>query len=213
MGREVTLPAELVFKSTNTLDEEITSYGDYVDSLRTRIQHAHEIARKHMSTAAKRSKDLYNAKVAFYRYSVGDVVWCLMGFRKVGIFPKLERISKGTFLIRKKLSEIDFVLQLDKSGTERPVHHNNLEPYEDTDTPKLTEPTVTQPVTSAIVRDDSVPLETVVTTRGSVVVVTEPTVTQPVTSAIVRDDRVSRVAQNNAVVTVDSGIKISAGQT
>ena len=31
-GREVRLPAELVFGSTNTSDEEITSYGDYVDS-------------------------------------------------------------------------------------------------------------------------------------------------------------------------------------
>ena len=136
MGREVRLPAELVFGSTNTSDEKITSYGDYVDSLRTRMQHAHEIARKHMSTAAKRSKELYDAKVAFHRYSVGDVVWCLMEVRKVGISPKLERIFEGPFLIRKKLSEIDFVLQLDKSGTERPVHHNKLKPYEGTDIPK-----------------------------------------------------------------------------
>ena len=136
MRREVRLPAELVFGSTNTSDEEITSYGDYVDSLRTRMQHAHEIARKHMSTAAKRNKELYDAKVAFHRYSVGDVVWCLMEVRKVGISPKLERIFEGPFLIRKKLSEIDFVLQLDKSGTERPVHHNKLKPYEGTDIPK-----------------------------------------------------------------------------
>ena len=129
MGREVKLPAELVFGSTNTSDEKITSYGDYVDSLRTRIQHAHEIARKHMPTAAKRSKDIYDAKVAFHRYSVGDVVWCLMEFRKVVISPKLERTFESPFLICKKLSEIDFVLQLDKSGTERPVHHNKLKPY------------------------------------------------------------------------------------
>ena len=136
VGREVKLPAELVFGSTNTSDEEITSYGDYVDSLRTRMQHAHEIARKHMSTAAKRSKELYDAKVAFHQYSVGDVVWCLMEVRKVGISPKLERIFEGPFLIRKKLSEIDFVLQLDRSGTERPVHHNKLKPYEGIDIPK-----------------------------------------------------------------------------
>ena len=50
-----------------------------------------------MSTAAKRSKELYNAKVAFHRYSVGDVVWCLMEVRKVGISPKLERIFEGPF--------------------------------------------------------------------------------------------------------------------
>ena len=57
------------------------------------------------------------------------------------------------------------------------------------------------------------PFGTVGTTGGSVVVVTEPTVTQPVTSVIVRDDSVSRVAQVNAVVTMDSAISMSAGQT
>ena len=57
------------------------------------------------------------------------------------------------------------------------------------------------------------PFGTVGTTSSNVVVVTEPTVTQPVTSAIVRDDSVSRVAQVNAVVTMDSAITMSAGQT
>ena len=57
------------------------------------------------------------------------------------------------------------------------------------------------------------PFGTVGTTGGSVVVVTEPTATQPVTSVIVRDDSVSRVAQVNAVVTMDSGMTMSPGQT
>ena len=69
IGREVRLPAELVFGSTNTYNgEEITTYGDYVDILRTKMQHAHEIARKYMATASKRSKELYDVKVAFHRY-------------------------------------------------------------------------------------------------------------------------------------------------
>ena len=131
MGREVRLPAELVFGSTNSYDgEDITSYGDFVDVLRARMQYAHEIARKYMSAAAKRSKDLYDTKVAFHRYNEGDVVWYLMEVRKVGISPKLEFGFEGPFLIKKKLSEIDFVLQLDRLGTEKPVHHNKIKPYE-----------------------------------------------------------------------------------
>ena len=131
MGREVRLPAELVFGSTNTHDgEEITSYGDYVDILRARMQHAHEIARKYMSAAAKRSKELYDVKVAFHRYKEGDIVWCLMEVRKPGVAFKLEYDFEGPFLIKKKLSDLDFILQLDRKGTERPVHHNKLKPYE-----------------------------------------------------------------------------------
>ena len=131
IGREVRLPAELVFGSTNTYNgEEITTYGDYVDILRTKMQHAHEIARKYMATASKRSKELYDVKVAFHRYQEGDVVWCLMEVRKVGVTPKLEYVYEGPFLVKKKLSELDYVLQLDRSGKERPVHHNKLKPYE-----------------------------------------------------------------------------------
>ena len=74
MGREVRLPGELVFGSTNSFDgEDIISYGDFVDVLRARMQHAHEIARKYLSAAAKRSKDLYDTKVAFHKYNEGDV--------------------------------------------------------------------------------------------------------------------------------------------
>ena len=131
MGREVRLPPELVFGSTNTYDgEEITSYGDYVDILRARRQHADEIAHKYMSAAFKSSKELYDAKVAFHRYQEGDVEWCLMEVRKVGISPKLKYVYEGPFLIRKKLSELDFVLQMDRSGAEKPMHHYKLKPYE-----------------------------------------------------------------------------------
>ena len=137
MGREVRLPAELVFGSTNTYDgEDITTYGDYVDILRARMQHAHEVARKHMSTAAKRSKELYDVKVAFHRYKEGDVVWCLMEVRTVGVSFKLEYTYEGPFLIKKKLSELDYVLQLDSTGKERPVHHNKLKPYEGDNPPR-----------------------------------------------------------------------------
>ena len=70
MGREVSLPCELIFGSTNGYDgEDITTYGDNLDILRARMQHAHEVARKYMSAAAKRSKELYDSKVG-WRHSV-----------------------------------------------------------------------------------------------------------------------------------------------
>ena len=137
MGREVRLPGELVFGSTNLYDgEDITTYGEYVDVLRARMQHAHEVARKHMSSAAKRSKDLYDTRVAFHRYDEVDVVCCLMEVRKPRVSPKLEFIFEGPFVIKKKFSELDFVIQLDKKGTEKPVHHNKLKPYEGVNAPR-----------------------------------------------------------------------------
>lgn len=74
MGREVRLSVELVFGSHNSFDgHEITSYGDYRDRLRAKIQHAHEIARKHMSSVAKRSNEIFDTKIAFKRYNESDI--------------------------------------------------------------------------------------------------------------------------------------------
>ena len=85
MVREVRLQGEIVCGSTNAYDgEDIITYGEYVDVLSARMQHAHEVARKHMSSAVKMSKELYDTKVAFHRYNEGDVVLCLMEARKLG---------------------------------------------------------------------------------------------------------------------------------
>ena len=78
IGREVRLPAELVFSSKNTCDGlDITSYGEYVDQLRQKMQYAHEVTRKHLSSSAKRSKEIYDTKISVNQYQVGDVVWLL----------------------------------------------------------------------------------------------------------------------------------------
>ena len=131
MGREVRLPAELVFGSFTASNQgEITSYGDFVDQLRSRMQHAHEVARKYLSSAAKRSKEMYDVKMAVNKYERGDLVWCLDETRKVGIMSKLGNAYDGPFLVKKKVTELDFVLQLNQDGDEKLVHHNKLKPYE-----------------------------------------------------------------------------------
>ena len=65
IGRELRVPAELVYSSKNTCDGlEITSYGEYVDQLRQKMQYAHEVARKHLSCSSKRSKEIYDTKIS-----------------------------------------------------------------------------------------------------------------------------------------------------
>ena len=74
--------------------------------------------------------------MAFHRYDEGDVVWCLMEVRKLGVSPRLEFIFEGPFVIKKKFSELDVLLQLDSKGTEKPVHHNKSKPYEGVNAPR-----------------------------------------------------------------------------
>ena len=137
MGREVRLPAELLFGSTcSNQGEEITSYGEYVDILRSRMQHAHEVARKYLASSAKRSKNLYDVKIAVNKYKKGDLVWYLLETRKVGEAPKLKPAYHGPFLVRRKVSEVNFLVQLDRDGKEQVIHHDKLKPYEGNHPPR-----------------------------------------------------------------------------
>ena len=66
--------------SSTPQGDDITSCGDYVELLRSRMQHAHEVARKYLGTSAKRNKNIYDT---VYRFEKGDYVWCLNEARKV----------------------------------------------------------------------------------------------------------------------------------
>ena len=136
IGREVRLPAELIYGSTTVSGDKVTSYGDYVDQLRDKMRHAHEIARKHIGASAIRTKEIYDVKLLVNCYSEGDAVWCLLENKKLGVSHKLESTYDGPFMIRKKISDINYILQLDKYGKEKVVHHNKLKPYEGNQTPK-----------------------------------------------------------------------------
>ena len=136
IGREVSLPAKLVFSSKNTCDGlDITSYGEYVDQLRQKMQYAHEVARKHLSCSAKRSKEIYDTKMSVNQYQVDDVVWLLQEARHVGECQKLVRVYEGPYLVIRKYSDINF-LQLDGRGKTKPAHHNKLKPYEGDKAPR-----------------------------------------------------------------------------
>ena len=47
-GREARHSAELAFRSQTSQGESVTSYGEYVEKLKDKMQHAHEIALKHL---------------------------------------------------------------------------------------------------------------------------------------------------------------------
>jgi hypothetical protein len=112
------------------------NYGTYVLDLTSMMLHAHEIARKHLSVNAKRSKDIYDSKVNFYNCKEGDLVWCLHETQKIGVMPKLEKAFDGPYVIKEKRSALNYVLQLNKGGQERVVHHNKLKRYEGKNPPK-----------------------------------------------------------------------------
>ncbi len=129
LGREVRMPAEVIFGSASSVPSESVSPTDYAALLHLRLEQAHEVARKHLHKTANSSKDIYDARMHFHQYQVGDLVWCLHETRSVGVCPKLERAYDGPYLIVKRHSPINFELQINVDGVKRVVHHNKIKPY------------------------------------------------------------------------------------
>ncbi|CAC5411488.1 unnamed protein product [Mytilus coruscus] len=108
LGKEVRLPAELMFGSVFNGQNEIETYGEYVENLKERMLRAHSVVSKHLQAAAKRQKDNYDAKLSFQIYQPGQPVWLLNEARQEGRCPKLHNLYEGPFLILKRCrSEYD----------------------------------------------------------------------------------------------------------
>ncbi|CAC5371475.1 unnamed protein product [Mytilus coruscus] len=104
LGKEVRLPAELMFGSVFNEQNRIETYGEYVEILKERMLQAHSVVRKYLQAADKRQKENYDAKLSFQIYQPGQPVWLLNEARQEGRCPKLQHLYQGPFLILKRCS-------------------------------------------------------------------------------------------------------------
>ena len=99
-GREARLPIEVILGigATSTGEDE-ASYGDYVNSLKERMQVAHDLARKHLGWNALRMKESYDAKKNLNQYNRGDLVWHATESKQLHTAPKLRVPFQGPYLV------------------------------------------------------------------------------------------------------------------
>ena len=134
IGREIRLPADVVFNCPST--EGIPTYGDHVERLKRKMLRAHDIARQYLNSSAKRNKQIYDTKQLLHEYHKGDVVWFLHETRKVGITPKLEKKYDGPFIVTEKMSAVNYKIQINSNGQEKLIHHDKIKHYEGVNIPK-----------------------------------------------------------------------------
>jgi len=130
LGREVRLPAEIVYGSRTSDGSDVNSYGSYIDDLKCHLQKAHDVARRHMKSAAERCKELYDSRVSFTKYNPGDQVWMMTGKGQTHIAPKLRVAYEGPFLVMDRITDLSYLVQFDARGRRKVVHHNKLKLYE-----------------------------------------------------------------------------------
>ena len=88
LGRETRMPMEVMCGQHT--QEASETYGEYVQKLKERLQHAHDVARSNLHDLAKRQKQIYNARVKANQYEVRDLVWMDTNFGQLDITLKLR---------------------------------------------------------------------------------------------------------------------------
>lgn len=130
LGREVRLPAEIMFGSRKIDPSQgFATYGDFVWSLRDRMQHAHDVTRTHLELSATRQKEYYDLRSTLQVYHPGDLVWCLSALKQLKITPKLRNPYEGPYLVLKKFNELNYLVQFGANGPQRVMHYNKLKPH------------------------------------------------------------------------------------
>ena len=97
LGREVHSAAEIQYGI-----RAYKSYGQpasYVQEIRAKMQHAHDLARMRLSTITQRQKALYDEKVQYKQYKVGDLVLLETSRNQFDITPKLRIPYQGPYMV------------------------------------------------------------------------------------------------------------------
>ena len=124
MGREVTLPVEVMYGRTPGLTEE-NQRGEaaYAADVRERLREAHRVAYERMGRMAERQKRYRDNGVAHITYPVGSFVWMFHPVARKGLTPKLRNFWTGPWEVEEQLSDVVYRI---RDGRKRRVVHADL---------------------------------------------------------------------------------------
>ncbi|MES9881596.1 MAG: reverse transcriptase domain-containing protein [Sedimenticola sp.] len=127
-GREVALPVDIVFGATPETEDGRENAACYVDDLKTKIGHVHELARGKMAKASEKQKRGYDHRLMYNQFERGDAV--LMRSRpKAGISPKLQPLWEGPYIVVERVTDLVYKIQRNSKSSFKVVHHNCLKAY------------------------------------------------------------------------------------
>jgi hypothetical protein len=119
-GRDVTLPADLLFPPP--LPED-TDQHSYLQQLEARLWTASELARKHLLTSWERMKQCAPVSRRVASLDMTRPVLVFDPVVKKGYSPKFACLWKGPFNMTKKIS--DLLYEIDFGGNKKKIIHRS----------------------------------------------------------------------------------------
>ena len=126
MGREATLPVDLLYGAHNS---EQKSVNEYVNDFITRLETVHEVVRDRLLSASERQKKRYDISSTQTKYKIGDGVLLHDPRKYKGRSPKFQMRWSGPYTIVSELSDLLYKIQAGPKQRAKIVHVNRLKPY------------------------------------------------------------------------------------
>jgi hypothetical protein len=132
MGREIGLPAELMFGSPGNTGQP--EWDQYVGELQTAIEEAHRVARETLKQSHKRMKRDYDVKVRMKELKLGDLVYQLDTATVKGKTRKFSPSWKGPGVVIEKLTPYLYKIKLKRAIIT--ANHDRLKLCQDREVPE-----------------------------------------------------------------------------
>ena len=128
LGREVTLPVDLVVEPLPEEVEEPPNLSGYADDLLGNMRLVNEATRAYMTQQLQSQKRHFDHNVHLTIHRPGDVVWLKRHANKKGRTPKLMPRWIGPFMIKDKLSSVNYRIQETPRSKPKVVHGDDIKP-------------------------------------------------------------------------------------
>ena len=128
-GRELDLPADLIYGSPDVASSQTCEPPAYVAKLCDRMEKIHKLARDKLIESNERHKLAYDLKQFQNNYKVGDKGLLFMPAVKKGKNKKLSSKWTGPYRIVEVLSAVVFRIRLNNQVKDKVVHHNKLKTF------------------------------------------------------------------------------------
>ncbi len=126
MGREMTLPIDLIVGEIPAEGGPYRCMSEYVLWLQEAWREGHRVAQRTSKVAARRQKNNYDAARRPYKYRVGDFVW---RYYPPAAKAKLGRGWTGPYRIKEVVGANGCVIQKSPGSNELRVHCDSLKPH------------------------------------------------------------------------------------
>ena len=128
-GRELELPADLIYGSPDVASNQACEPPACVTKLCDRMEKIHKLACDKLIESNERHKRAYNLKQFQNNYKVGDQVLLYIPAVMKGKNKKLSCKWTGPYRIVEVLSDVVFRIRLNNQAKDKVVHHNRLKPF------------------------------------------------------------------------------------